>query len=362
MDLTLIVGNEDGGLVHYTAQLANALTPEHTVTVIGPQDLNISHFSNDIRTKTINSGPIFGRIQSDSMHLSRLIRCIEHQSPDVVHVLSSDIDITLSLLKLRSVPLVVTVHNPMPLSPGKARQYPLLISDELSKQINILLGDQFIVHGEKLKNQLSRRGVSIDDISVIPHGDYSFFTQYESDSSNNIPVVLFFGYIAPHKGLDILLKAESQIANCSPNAKIIIAGKGDLDRYSNLIDDSSRYEIRNEYIPDEDVSDLFSRADVVVLPYRRASQSGVIPVAYAFSTPIVATEVGSLPEVVKNGKTGFLVPPQDSDALGDAICRLLRHPERRAEMGKNAYDFMESELSWDRIAEQTVSVYQRSIK
>jgi glycosyltransferase involved in cell wall biosynthesis len=109
------------------------------------------------------------------------------------------------------------------------------------------------------------------------------------------------------------------------------------------------------------VADLFQRASVVVLPYTDASQSGVVPLAYAFGKPVVVTDVGSLPEVVDDAETGYIVPPKDPTRLGDAIIDLLKNKEKRKTMGEKAYRKGEEELSWGRIALRTVEVYKKAI-
>jgi glycosyltransferase involved in cell wall biosynthesis len=96
-----------------------------------------------------------------------------------------------------------------------------------------------------------------------------------------------------------------------------------------------------------------------VLPYLEASQSGVVPVAYAFGKPVVATRVGGLPDVVEHGQTGLLVPPGDSQSLARAVIDLLTDDARRRDMGARARRFAETELSWSRIGQRTLEVYQK---
>ena len=106
---------------------------------------------------------------------------------------------------------------------------------------------------------------------------------------------------------------------------------------------------------------LFQKASVVVLPYTDASQSGVIPLAYAFKKPVIATNVGSLPEVVDHGMTGYLVPPGNVKKLEEAIIDLLKDEDKLKRMGQNAFKKAKEELSWDKIAHKTVDVYREVI-
>ena len=169
---------------------------------------------------------------------------------------------------------------------------------------------------------------------------------------------MFFGNIVDYKGLEYLIKSELLITEKVSDAKIIIAGQGNFEKYRKLIKHENSFELYNEFVPNEKVVELFQKSKVVVLPYISASQSGVIPIAYAFKKPVVTTNVGCLPEVVDDGKTGFIVPPKDPEALAEAIIKLLKDENLRKEMGENAYKKMKEELSWDKIAEKTLKIYE----
>ena len=144
-----------------------------------------------------------------------------------------------------------------------------------------------------------------------------------------------------------------------PDLKVIIAGAGNIKKYINLQkkEDLSKLEIYNQFIPDEDVPKFFQRAEIVVLPYIEATQSGPLHIAYAFKKPVVATNVGAIPEVVENGKTGLLVPPRDERALSKAIVELLRDDKLKKKMGKRAYEKIKK-LSWKNIAKETIKIYK----
>lgn len=160
------------------------------------------------------------------------------------------------------------------------------------------------------------------------------------------------------RNVGYLIEAVPRIVSVIPDVKVVIAGSGDLSEYTSLLADQDHYEIHNRFIPDEEVAGFFQRAAFVVLPYVDASQSGIIPIAYAFKKPVVVTDVGSIPEVVDNGKTGIIVPPKDSGLLAEAIISLLQNPQLLDRMGQNAYDKMRGELSWDAIAREIIRAYR----
>jgi glycosyltransferase involved in cell wall biosynthesis len=159
-------------------------------------------------------------------------------------------------------------------------------------------------------------------------------------------VVLFFGLIRPYKGLVYLIEAMPQVLrriDCS----LLVAGEfyDDKSKYTNLIERhglQARVRIEDKYINNEDVGLYFGAADVVVLPYIEASQSGIVPIAYGFNTPVISTRVGGLPEAVTDGKTGFLVEPGDAGQLAETIVRYYEagHEQSfREEIKKHANKF-----------------------
>jgi glycosyltransferase involved in cell wall biosynthesis len=343
----------EGGMVHYASQLSNALSKMEDVrlSAILPEDADCDIFSYNI---TIRRVPV---IRKNPHRFDTLFKQILYVDPDIVHILIKHpwfIPI-VPLLKLKKYPLVVTIHD-IESHEGERSFIASISSNMLMKW-----ADEIFVHGEKLKNQLADKGVSRDKIIVIPHGDYSFFTEYKNDTIKEEDAVLFFGRIVDYKGLEYLIKAEPLITKQFPDIKIIVAGGGDFSGYERLIANKKKFEIVNKFIPDKQVAELFQRTRIVVLPYIEASQSGIIPIAYAFKKPVVATDVGAIPEVVDDGVTGFIVPPRDSDALAEAIIKLLQDEKLRKRMGENAYIKMKEELSWDKIAEKTIEVYKEAI-
>ena len=137
-------------------------------------------------------------------------------------------------------------------------------------------------------------------------------------------VLLFFGYVRKYKGLDILLRAMPAIVRENPQAKLLIAGEfyDDPKPYHDLIRDLAlepHVKMINRFIPNEEVAAFYAASDVVMLPYRSATQSGILGIAYGFERPVIITNVGGLAESVDEGKTGFVVVPESSEALVAAV-------------------------------------------
>lgn len=141
--------------------------------------------------------------------------------------------------------------------------------------------------------------------------------------------VLFFGFIRAYKGLDILLEAIADARVATLPVKLIIAGEfyEDAAPYEAIIQQlslESRLVRAIDFIPNERVADYFSAADMVMQPYKNATQSGVSQVAYHFGRPMLVTDVGGLAELIPHGVVGYVVPPT-ATAIADALVDFYTH-------------------------------------
>lgn len=166
-------------------------------------------------------------------------------------------------------------------------------------------------------------------VHVSPHPIYDHYgkkiDKNEAKDQLNIPVVkntiLFFGLIREYKGLDLLIEATKYL---SADYQLIIAGEcyGSFDKYAQLIKESPishNIVTFEQYIPGNMVNQLFSASDLLVLPYKSATQSGVVTVAYQFDLPMVATNVGALGDTIRDAKTGIVAEDVTPEAIAKAI-------------------------------------------
>lgn len=173
------------------------------------------------------------------------------------------------------------------------------------------------------------------------------------------PFILFSGKISPYKGVDYLLPAMIKVHERFPKTNLIVAGGGkyhfNVEPYKKL----DYIDIRNCFIPEDELVALMKSSLFMICPYTDATQSGVIMSAFAFAKPVIATNVGGLPEMVIDNKYGLIVKEKDVDALADSICLLLQKPELvkyfSEEISKN-YGY--GELSWKKIAEELRNEYE----
>jgi glycosyltransferase involved in cell wall biosynthesis len=293
--------------------------------------------------------------------VNSVIRSIRAFNPDVIHYQAGHMWFNLVWPVYRSPPMVVTIHESRHhLGDRISAKTPQWVMD-----LGYRRADRIIVHGEQLRRSviedLHRPEEIIDVVPPVPdlvleRGDPASVVDSDGHS------VLFFGRIWPYKGLDYLIRAQPLITERIPDARVVIAGRGeDFGRYRAMMADPGYFEVNNDYISDSELVDYFSRAAVVVLPYVDGSISGVVAVAYTFGKPVVATSVGILPEMVEHRRTGLIVPPRDERALADAIVELLENEQLRRELGANARQRVETRFRPEAVGERTVAVYERAI-
>lgn len=190
---------------------------------------------------------------------------------------------------------------------------------------------------------------------------YTYLNMVEQDMTT-VPeqkYILFAGKISKYKGVEYLLEAMKKVHDTFPDIKLVVAGGGkyhfDISEYAAL----PYIDIRNRFIPDEELVALMNKTQFMVCPYTDATQSGVIMSSFTFGTPVIATRVGGLPEMLGNGKYGMLVKEKDTDALYLGICSLLSDEEQLADYRKEiAKDYTsDGYLSWKTIAEELRESY-----
>jgi glycosyltransferase involved in cell wall biosynthesis len=258
---------------------------------------------------------------------------------------------------LRDIPAVLTVHDPQP--------HPGLFDwlDGRFLNLSIRQATRCIILSEVLRDAMISRGIPSERIDTIPHGELSY---YQRLSPVNEPentrrrVLLFFGRITPYKGLDILLQAYQQLQPM-PDLILRIVGEGNLTHLQPQLKILPRVEITNHWVEETEIGKFFQDANMVILPYTHATQSGVLAIAAGFKKPVIATKTGGLPEQVQDGNTGILIPANDVSALAGAIRHLLDHPDEACRLGENLYQTHMQENNWEVIAQKTLISCQRAI-
>jgi glycosyltransferase involved in cell wall biosynthesis len=226
----------------------------------------------------------------------------------------------------RSTKKIAVCHN---VSPHEAN----LVTRSLSR-LGLSGMDGFILHSRSEVADLQSLIPDKPHLNLL-HPLYDIFPGEEMPKSEaraklgldeDDRIALYFGLIRPYKGVDVLLKSFQNLLDI-PRLKLLIVGEiySDKEMLLELIGKlpSDRVRLVDRYIPTKEVAQYFRCADVVVLPYRSATQSGIVPIAYRCERPVIVSRVGGLPDVVDEGKSGFLVEPGDPQDLGSAVRRFF---------------------------------------
>jgi glycosyltransferase involved in cell wall biosynthesis len=373
----------------YALGLAMALVSKGVcLDVIGSDELDTREMSATPQLTFLNlrghqrgGVSLGGKIWRVLIWYVRLIRYATTARAKIFHILWNNkfqfFDRTLLMLyyKMLGKKIAFTAHN---VNAGRRDSNDSLLN-RLTLKIQYRLADHIFVHTERMKGELLEDfGVRGRAITVIPFGINNSvpdtnLTPGQAKQQLGIKdcdrTILFFGNIAPYKGLEFLVAAFQWVVVRNPVYRLIIAGKPRrgceeyLDEIRRAISrDVNRGRViqKIEYVPDEETELYFKAADVLVLPYTHVFQSGVLFLGYRFGLPVIATDVGSLSEDIIQGRTGFLCKPCDPVDLALAVetyfesdlYKLLE--ERRREIR----DYASERHSWDAVGQMTRAVYE----
>ena len=212
-------------------------------------------------------------------------------------------------------------------------------------------GSSYIVQSHAEADQL-RGELGAVAVAICPHPVESNFPPPSVDLPRRAKLeALFFGLVRPYKGVEDLINAVDQLSDA--DIMLTIAGEvwAEKDQLESLVANSTatkKIELVLRYIDDQEAANMFARSDVVVLPYRSVTGSGVLGNAWHFGKPVVASDLGSLKELVSPGETGWLVPPSNPELLAETLKGITR---QHADSMKAAIEKKKSELTWERLAE-----------
>ena len=249
---------------------------------------------------------------------------------------------------------VVMVHDPFQHSSIKESLF------EKNRKIAFKKADKLVLLSTPLLEKFcSYYDIPKNKILVNQMGEFDYMRVLESSAPRPLEkYILFFGYIAGYKGLEYLCQAMVEIHKKHPELKLLIAGGGkiyfDFTPYQNL----DYIELRNRYIPTEELAVLLKDCEFSVCPYKDATQSGVVQTTFSLATPMIVTNVGALPDSVIDGRYGKVIPPRDVDAIVQACCFLYEQPQLLHEMRSNIRMEWSCKMSWSPIVDKYVEVYE----
>ena len=286
----------------------------------------------------------------------RATRCIRSKHYDVVHATTPFRYGSFAFYLLRKK-MLLTMHDPTPHSSdmGWLNRFHRWTAFHAVNHFLLLshsIKDDFIA-----RYHLEQKQVYESRLSIYTHLQNTVPTPFKEKD-----YILFVGSINPHKGIEYLCEAMTQVVRKHPAAKLIIAGRGtfyfDVAPYIQ----SGHIQVINRFITDEELAGLIRQAAMVVCPYIDATQSGVIMSAFSLQKPVIATKTGAIPEMITDHVHGLLVPPRDSSSLADAINTLLESPAMAEQMKKNIVsEYTKGKRSWKYIAHEYSLIYQEII-
>jgi glycosyltransferase involved in cell wall biosynthesis len=356
------------GLDHYVYCLGNALAERgHRVLLL----TGIGHETAALRAR-YQAVELFDRFRTGFARLLRGLLALRREGVDVVHLHGAiHPELYAPFLWLaRTVlrcPVVYSAHDVLPFKHALAGG---LVGPVLTGPLTGLvyrLADAVVVHAEENRRYLlGRFRLPPGTVHVAPIGNYAFLEELAGPTPPaprpDVRRVLFFGVVVESKGLMALIRAFEVVAARIPPSRLTVVGRPFQDVRPYLAEIrrlglTDRVETEFREVAMAEIPRYFRETDVVALPYRNASQSAVVQVAYAFARPVVATAVGGLAEVVEHRKTGLVVPPNDERALAEALVELLTDDTLRTEMGGYARELSRDRYSWDRVASKIEDAY-----
>ena len=374
-----------GGMIHYAFQLCRALAQAGAdVTLITATEYELASLSAPFKVETsielwdpkpsgkISTAPwavAWRKLRRVTRALRyyrewlRQIRRVAELQPDVV--LIGDIRFPfdlfpLMLLRRKARVLADICHNVQPFQTSgmfdrkRWRQF-------LYRRIYRLF-DKVFVHFDRNRKEFMESFGGAPE--VIVHGNEDIFRELRTPGVDlrkrlgihEEQVVLFFGTLSRYKGTDVLLDAWPRVRR-ETGARLVLAGfpfhDFDLAAHQQRATDGVTWV--PEYIDSGDVAAWMELASVIVFPYRDIYQSGAVHVAQTFAVPTVASDVGAFREVIQDGVSGLLVPPEKPDALADALIRLLQDRELAARLGRNMQSDAQGRFAWSTQAARILS-------
>ena len=374
-----------GGISHYTGLLYKSLAKKYDVTMISYSfqypKLLYKKEQRDFSNDTFNIEETQYLLHTaNPINWFTTARKIQNMRPDLVIIqwwhpyFAPCYQAIAGRLRSKGIKTLFVCHNVFP-----HERFPL---DRLFTKKTLQKGNYFIVQSTQDEEDLK---------SIIPgarytravHPTYNAFKMQDMSKEearkqlgikDDEKIILFFGFVRKYKGLDYLIDAMPDIVERLPDCKLLVVGDFGEDKQeyleriskaevainncvssiNNAVDSEedkkacgSAINVYDGYIPDKEVEKFFAACDVVVLPYISATQSGIVQIAYGFDKPVIATNVGGLPDVVTDGKTGFLIKPESARDIVEAVTKFFEPgvAERlMEEVQQESYRF-----SWDKM-------------
>ncbi|MCC7119442.1 MAG: glycosyltransferase family 4 protein [Anaerolineales bacterium] len=405
--LCVIELNSAGGLIHYAYQLCTALANAgFDVTLITAADYEMANLPHNFQVKkdfylmknfTLPNDGSSGNLLSALVRKAtrffmralrgahfivtwfRLTAYLLRVKPDLVQFSRVQFQFEayfIKRLKKRGLTLTQICHEfeAREGQSGRDRILTLLFGSDEEMYANF---SALFFHAEENRRKFLAHFPTFPaaHAHLIPHGNQNWLLQLPAGASGaelrkkyglseQDQVILFFGLLSPSKGIQDLIEAFA-LARQTCEAKLLIVGYP--TKYIKMealharvaalgLGEHVIFDAR--YITMTEIGPLMNLSTAVVYPYRNSTQSGALQVAYTFGKPVIATNVGGLPEAVEDGQNGFLVPPENPQALAQKIVALIQDATLAQSMGERSNQLSRTKFSWEKVAELISAIYK----
>lgn len=361
-----------GGISHYTGLLTKELQKKYEVLSVSysmqyPKIL-MKREQRDYSNKSFAvEGTNYLIHTANPINWNRSVKAIREMKPDLIiaqwwHPYFAPCYQSILGRLAKQIPVIFICHNVFP-----HERFPF---DRALTKSTIKKGMCIVQSSEDEK----------DLMSILPdmkyrkalHPTYSAFcmrgldrtaAREELKISAEEKMLLFFGYVRPYKGLKHILMAMPSLVKMDENYKLYVVGDfgSAKEEYLSLIKSlgiRDHVVIRDGYVPDGEVEPYFAAADLCVCPYESATQSGIVQISFGSTLPVLATNVGGLPEAVEDGKTGIIVEPNRPEALVEGVTKYFS--ENLSSLYRENICKEKEKFSWDRLIEKAEELYQES--
>lgn len=313
-------------------------------------------------------GNKLGRATRYIVSLFKCFRKILFGNYDVIHIQSfRNVSVESRLYKITRRKKAIYVHTLHNILPHEASQ-----KDKENYGRIYDLCDSLVAHNQASMTAFAENFPKlVDKVSIIPHGAYSYIRNMVRQKEASDKTIFFMlGLIRKYKGADILLEAVSKLSvKDRENCHVIIAGRQDkrldptdYESYISENDISNTVTFIPEKISDEKMAEFYNEADVCVFPYRSIYGSGSLLMAYAFSKPVLVSDVPAFIEETEQGQTGLLFESENADDLAEKMHTFITMPYTEKLKYKESIERLtEHKYNWKKCAEKTMEVYRRTL-
>ncbi len=340
---------------------------------LASNDCEVSYFTcnqtDEITAKDVNTVYSFGDIWSKNKIFKLLFLLSGYRKSfqyckknkiEIVHFqffhLKMQNILVLQMAKYFGLKRIVTLHD---IDSFRGKE-----SSSLQKRA-FSLSQKLIVHNQFSFDEIIKKGISKEKVAIIPHGNYvPFVEKVKTNDFSDTLNLLFFGQIKEVKGLEILIHAFAKAYKANANITLTIAGKPwgtSTEHFSNLITElkiDKAVKTNFSYIPNEEIHSYFQKSDVVVLPYKKIYQSGVLLLSMSYGRVCLCSDLDAFKEIVLDNETGYIFENKNVDSLSKKILEICQNKSDIARIENNAQVLLRTKFDWNNIAKLTKELYE----